>query len=208
MADDVAITAGSGTTVKTDEVAVNGGASGHVQFVKLVDGRANGTDGTPGDVQGLWVVARRDLLCVEVASGGLTTASTAYTAGDQVGTQFTVANAARTSGGTGTITGVSLIDAADIIGAYDVVFFNASVSLASDNAAAAVSDADALKCIGIVPLAAYDIGNNRIAQSFNLALTYTCVGSTSLFAGLITRSGHTFFAATTDLQLRVCCERN
>lgn len=48
MADNVALPALSGT-VATDDVAVNGGSSAQVQFVKLVDGTANGTAGLPGD---------------------------------------------------------------------------------------------------------------------------------------------------------------
>lgn len=48
MADNVALPALSGT-VATDEVAVNGGSAAQVQFVKLVDGTANGTAGLPGD---------------------------------------------------------------------------------------------------------------------------------------------------------------
>ena len=209
MADNVAITAGSGTTIATDEVAVNGGTTAHVQFVKLVDGSANGTDGVPGTTQGLGVVPRRDLQRITVASGGLTTATTAYTAGDQVGTLFTCASAARASGGSGTIVGATLVDANDVIGAYDVAIFDSSVTLASDNAAFSISDADALKLVGIVQLAgAYDIGANRIAQAFNLAMPYVCSGGTSLYAGLICRVGHTFFAAVTNLQLTLYVERN
>jgi hypothetical protein len=48
MADNVALPALSGT-VATDDVAVNGGSSAQVQYVKLVDGTANGTNGIPGD---------------------------------------------------------------------------------------------------------------------------------------------------------------
>jgi len=209
MADNVAITAGSGTTIATDEVAVNGGSSGHVQFVKLVDGTSNGTDGVPGTTSGLGVVPRYDLTRIAVNSGGLTIATTAYSAGDQVGTQFTLASAARVSGGTGMIRSVVLTSAADIIGAFDVVFTRSSITLASDNAAYAISDSDALAVVGIVQLAgALDIGNNRIAAAYNLAVPYDCSGGTSLYAGLITRVGHTFFAAVTDLQLTVFVERN
>lgn len=155
------------------------------------------------------LLARRDLVRVAVNSGGLTTSVTAYTAGDQVGTQFTIAGVARASGGTGTIVGVTLTDANDIIGAYDVIFTRASITLATDNAAYAISDADALNVIGISQLAgAFDIGNNRVAQAFNLAIPYDCSGGTSLFAGLICRVGHTFFTAATDLQLTVWVERN
>jgi hypothetical protein len=49
VADNVAITAGTGTAIATDEVQVGGtNAIGHVQFVKLVDGTLNGTDAVPG----------------------------------------------------------------------------------------------------------------------------------------------------------------
>ncbi len=48
MADNVPLPALSGT-VATDDVAVNGGTSAQVQYVKLVDGTANGTNGLPGD---------------------------------------------------------------------------------------------------------------------------------------------------------------
>lgn len=151
-----------------------------------------------------------DLQRISVQSGGLTTTATAYTAGDQVGTQFTLANAARISGGGGMIVGVQLISAADTIGTFDVVFFDSSVTLASDNAAFAISDADSLKIVALVNLAgAYDIGNNRIAQAFNLAVPYVCSGSSSLYAALIARTAisGTPFAATTDIQLITYVER-
>ena len=57
---------------------------------------------------------------------------------------------------------------------------------------------------------AFDIGNNRIAQAFNLAIPYVCSGGTSLYAALITRGAiaATPFTAVTDLQLIVYVERN
>lgn len=207
MADNVAITAGSGTPIATDEVAVNGGTTAHVQYVKLVDGTGNGTNGVPGSADGLYVIPRRDLLEISVTSSGLTTATTAYTSGDQMGAGFTFANAARTSGGHGYITGVTLVSAADNIGAVDVVFFDSAVTLAGDNAVFAISDADALKFICYVTLqGAYDIGNNRVAQANNIAIPYKCA-TTSLYAGLICRGGWTFFGAVTDLQMNVYVER-
>lgn len=214
MADNVPITAGSGTTIATDEVAANGGTVAHVQYVKLVDGTSNGTSGIPGTASGLYVISRRDLFRISVGSAGLTTASTAYAAGDQMGNLFTLANAASSTGGSGYITGVTLISAADQIGAVDVVFFNTGEvgsvpTLAADNAAFAISDSDALKIVGIVQLAgAYDIGNNRVAQALNIAMPYTCSGGASLSAALITRSAHTFFGTTGDLQLITYVERS
>jgi hypothetical protein len=153
------------------------------------------------------VKTRAPLVRVSVQSAGLTTATTNYTAGDQVGTQFTIAGAARASGGTGYIVGVLLVSAADVGGPYDVVFTRASVTLAADNAAYAISDADALNVVGLVQLAgAYDIGNNRLAQAYNLRIPYDCSGGTSLYAGIITRSGGFFYGATSDLQLIVFME--
>lgn len=49
MADNVAITAGSGTTVATDDVS-----SVHYQKVKLVDGTADSSTAIPGNADGLY----------------------------------------------------------------------------------------------------------------------------------------------------------
>lgn len=185
--------------VRNDEAAGFGG--NNLDYVPLTSDN-NGNQN---------VVIRRDLVPISVQSGGLTTSASAYGASDQVGNQFTLAGAARASGGGGMIVGVMLISAADTIGPFDVIFFNSSVTLASDNAVFAISDADALKIIGLVNLAgAYDIGNNRIAQAFNLAIPYVCSGGTSLYAALITRAAITGtpFAAATDLQLITYVERN
>lgn len=265
MADGVAITAGSGTTILTDDT----GAGGHAQVVKLAistDGSgtlipADGTNGMDVDVTRvvpgtsatnlgkaedaahadgdtgvlilgvrnhggagadgdysafsvtttgeLRIMAHRELIKSSTASGGLTTSVTAYGAGDQVGTEFTMASCARASGGSGTIVGAVLYDKNDIIGAYDIVVFGSATTPAADNAAASWSDTDIAKIVGVIPLVgAYDTGLNRVAQAFNLAIPYVCSGGTSLYANLICRVGHTFFAATTDLQLILYVERN
>lgn len=153
--------------------------------------------------------AHRDCARIAVGVTGVTTATTAYTAGDQVGTLISLTNAARYSGGTGTITSVTLIDQSDIAGAYDVIFFRASVTLAADNAAFAISDADSLNIAGYIQLAGMiDIGNNRVASAYNLAIPYDCSGGTTLYAALITRVGHTFFTAGALPQLNVFVEYN
>jgi hypothetical protein len=159
-----------------------------------------------GEMQTL---ARRDLQRIAVGVTGVTTATTAYVAGDQVGLPITLANAARLSGGSGTIVGATLIDQSDIIGAYDLVIFDSSVTLAVDNAAFSITDADSLKIVALIQLAgAFDLTNNRVAQAYNLAITYVCSGGTSLYAALITRAGHTFFTAGALPQVNVYVERN
>jgi hypothetical protein len=154
-------------------------------------------------------VARRDLQRISVGVTGVTTATTAYTAGDQVGTLVTLANAARVSGGSGTITGVMLIDQSDVIGAYDVILFDSTITPAADNAAFAISDADSLKIVASVQLAgSFDLTNNRIAQAYNLAVPYVCSGGTSLFAALLCRTGHAIYVSGALPQLIVYVERN
>lgn len=211
MADNVTVDNGGLTdyTVASDEVDMGAG-TGHVAYVKLVDGTNGGTTPVVGVEAGMYVLTHRDTLFAQTTSGGLTTATTAYTAGDQVGTLFTIASAARASGGGGYIRGVVLHDEQDIIGPYDVVFFRSSVTLASDNAAFTLSDSDANLSCGLVQLTgAYDIGANRIAQAQNLAIPYTCIGGTSLYAALICRAGHTFFSGGVgSLKLDVWLERD
>jgi hypothetical protein len=199
---------------QTEDLAHNDGDLG-----VLMMGVRNHTTGSTadGDYSAISVsstgemqtLARRDLQRIAVGVTGVTTATTAYVAGDQVGTQITLANAARLSGGSGTIVGATLIDQSDIIGAYDLVIFDSSVTLAADNAAFAISDADSLKIVALIQLAgAFDLTNNRVAQAYNLAIPYVCSGGTSLFAALITRAGHGFFTAGALPQVNVYVERN
>lgn len=211
MADNFPLTPGFGRNAATDQVTYSGDTA-DVQLVRLVtvtgsEGSKTVTEMVRSDTQR--TTAHRDVLRVQVTSAGLTTATTSYTAGDQVGNLFTIANAARATGGTGRIVGVTLLDDADIIGPYDVVFFRSSVTLASDNAAFAISDADAAEIIAVVPLSgAWDLGNNRIGQAHSISIPYDCSGGTSLYASLITRAAHTFFSATDDLTLQVFVERD
>jgi hypothetical protein len=214
-------TGAEGSRVVTDKPVFQTEDTAHADgdLGVLIMGVRNHTTGstTDGDYSAISVsstgemqtLARRDLQRIAVGVTGVTTATTAYVAGDQVGTQITLANAARLSGGSGTIVGATLIDQSDIIGAYDLVIFDSSVTLAADNAAFAISDADSLKIVALIQLAgAFDLTNNRVAQAYNLAIPYVCSGGTSLFAALITRAGHTFFTAGALPQVNVYVERN
>ena len=160
-----------------------------------------------GEMQTL---ARRDLVRLQQAISFTGNPPAVYASGDQFGNLVTLTNAARISGGTGTITGVAIQSGSDVIGTFDVVFFESSVTLAADSAAFTLaSDADVLKVVAIVPLAgAYDLGINRVSQAFNLAVPYVCTGSTSLFAAIITRSAFTLVASDFTSNLSVFVERN
>jgi hypothetical protein len=138
---------------------------------------------------------------LQVASSSLTTATTAYSAGDQVGALFTFTNFATSSGAGGLLTAATLVDETDIIGSYTLCLFNASVTPAADNAAFSISDGDAELqiCPPIALGPVYDLGPNRTC-GWTGTLSYNCA-ATSLFALLRTDGAHTFFGATTSLKL-------
>jgi hypothetical protein len=135
---------------------------------------------------------------IQAQSAGLTTATTAYVTGDQLGTILTFANAVRQNGATGVIQSATLLDQAAIIGAVDLYLFDRSVTLAADNAAAAFSDADMLFCLGIISFAA-PIGGTGNSISTTVSGLGVMPSGTSLFGALVTRAGHTFFGAATNL---------
>ena len=134
------------------------------------------------------------------ASTGLTTASTAYTDGDQLGAIISM-----NLGANGIITNAVLVDKADIIGAVDCFIYDRSVTLAADNAAGpATSDADALFCLGVINFPyPIDQGASRISSVDSLGIGVVANASNTIYLALVTRSGHTFFGAAGDLQVRL-----
>lgn len=211
MADNVAITAGAGTTVATDELTINAVAA-QVQRVKHVLGKdgtytadAAGRDLGGGD--GAAYVDPRPLSSlIQVSSSGLTTASTNYTSGDAMGAEMQFAEAVRASGGLGRITGALLLDKAKVIGAVDLFLFDRSVTPASDNAANSWSDADMAFCVGVIEFPGpKQSANNYIGQASGLPMPYRC-NATTLFGYLVTRTGNGFFSAATDLVVTLIVE--
>lgn len=151
----------------------------------------------------VWVVQSRPKP-IQVTSSGLTTATTAYSAGDQVGTQFTFAGAAIATGGGGYIESIVLNDETAIIGTYTAWIFRSSATAASDNAAFSISDADSENLVGVVQLGPVYSGVNNFTATWLGSLPYDCA-ATSLFVLLQTNAGHTFFGAATALKLKLTC---
>lgn len=194
-------------------VLVSPGGTGDMQVAKL----SAGVDGSEeligsldhGSVQSLYVHPRPDTVIVSTPqnSAGLTTASTGYSIGDTLGSGWTVANAAKSAGGTGRVRGVSVMDYADIVAQLTLFFFQGSVTFGTDNAAPSISDADSLKYLGHVPLSFIDLGGVRVFSEHSMGLPYVLDG-TDLYVYATTQVAHTFFGAVTDLKLRVALERD
>jgi hypothetical protein len=130
----------------------------------------------------------------------------AYVTGDYIGpttTPASFANAVRTSGGIGRVVSVTIVDnVVTAAVALELWLFGSTFTAPTDNAAWAISDADALLCQAIIPIATtnwFATSNNKV---FSLnGVDYTVKpADTSLFYALVSR-GSTPTWATGDLKL-------
>lgn len=201
----------SGTGI---DVLVDDGATGDMQIVKL----AYSADGVETlaqvDANGLLVNAGPSTLRIEVDSAGLTTASTTYTSGDQLGTELTFANAARVSGQGGVIVGAVLLDKPKVLSGtpadVDLYIFKSSITGASDNSPFDDSDTDMGNrvCRLRFPLTGWDSQSSNASNELqDRAIGYTCA-ATSLYGILVSRTNHNFFGAATDLRVALTVVRD
>lgn len=131
-----------------------------------------------------------------------------YTIHDAVGGLLTFANAARVTGGSGYITGVTLIDNDKENVEYDLVLFDRTFTATADADTFAPSDADLANSIGTITVTAADYKSfsaNAVA-TVECRRPYVALG-TSLFGQLVVRGAPTYTAAT-DLTVEICCDRN
>ena len=194
MADNVAITAGSGTTVAADDVG-SGVMHQRVKATWGPDGTGNDTDVASGKP---FPIQLRTSLGVEAVSFNVTTKTSvtkstdanAYTAGDVMSDSlsaptaggFTVTSAARISGGSGIITDAVITTSADVATLLqgEIWLFDTSVTAVNDNAAFVVSDTEILTYIGKIPFTMEDAGNNGSCHVTGLNIGFTCSGSANL----------------------------
>lgn len=209
MADNVAITAGSGTNIAADDIS-----SVMYQRTKTTlgpDGTATadlaGRDlgGSTGGAAYVDVRTYRQWFTVTPTISS----SPAYTSGDCLGGLNTISNAARLSGGGGIITGIKLLDKTQAQrSAMTLLFFNQSVTSAGDNSPAAFSDADMANCVAMVEILTGDYNTawagtplnsvaylpNSSTRTFplDMAIPYYCSGGTSLYMQAVVRGTPTY----------------
>ncbi len=194
MADNVAITAGAGTTIAADDI----GAGVLAQRVKPVWG----VDGTGTDTSATNPLPVSLPSIVRVTQTPTVSTTPAYTAKDAVGGLLTFANAVRASGGSGQLLTVTVIDNSQQRPSLELVLFDRTFTASTDNAIFAPSDADLANCIGVVAINAWsDFSTNSIATVSAVGLGFVLNG-TSLFGQLVTRGTPTF-VATTDIIVAV-----
>jgi hypothetical protein len=95
-------------------------------------------------------------------------------------------NMARSPGGSGTITDAifSMSTANSLQG--ELWLFDQPVTNINDNAAFAISDAEALTLVAVIPFNCTDTtSNNAISYVTNIGIGFTCVGASSTLYGLV-----------------------
>jgi hypothetical protein len=156
MADNVAITAGTGTSIATDDI---GGA----QFQRMKV--ALGPDGThTADLAGRVVTGSDGALYVDprpklvrVTATPVISSGSIYANGDCLGPLQTIANAVRAGALSGRILSATIVDKTQAQrAAIDILFFTSTVTTAADNAAFTISDTDIQNCLGVIPVKALD----------------------------------------------------
>ena len=216
MADNVAITAGAGTTIATDDI---GGT--HYQRIKLVDGTLDGTDAIPGTAaNGLDVdvtrIAAGETHIGEVGSKTTLTAITfsldtnAYADNDVLADTQALSACLRANDGTGIIQDVIFNDKDDQGQAFDVIIFNANTSLGTENSAPNISDANADTIVGRFSVGAgdwYDLGGCRIANIRNIGICVKgATGTDDIYIGLISRGAGTYSASGITAIFKILCD--
>lgn len=130
----------------------------------------------------------------------------AYASGDRLGTLQTLTGALRqvkaaNTNNTALLQSITIIDKAVQSIEMDILFFNASPTIASaDNAAFDITDAELGKCIGWVNVAATDYktvksGGNSVACVKNVGLVLTATSGTDIYAIPIIRGAPTYAAS-------------
>jgi hypothetical protein len=194
MADNVAITAGTGTSIATDDVS-----NVHFQKVKLDVGGDGASVAALGDAAGrLLVRPAPSTVRIQITP---TIDTAIFASGDCIGGLQDIANAARVSGGSGIIQSILVLDKTQAQrAAIDILFFDRSVTVAGNNAAVAMSDADMAYCLGIVQIGPYNTAFpgtplNSISTLLNVGLPFVLNG-TSLYAQAVVRATPTYTAST------------
>ncbi len=209
MADNVAITAGSGTTIGTEGTTINSVAV-QVQQVKPVLGARDayvaslsGRDASGSGDGALFIDPR--LLVASIAVSPTITASSAYAAGQCLGPLMSFANAARQSGGSLLVASLNIVDADKQNAPLDLVLFGAAPTSTTDKTTFAPSKADLQKVVGVVPLGGYysTFSTNSVASVPNVNLE--CIlNATSTLTGQLVCRGTPTYTTTSSIVVTIC----
>ncbi len=134
------------------------------------------------------------------ALGPILTAG-AYSANDAVGGKLIFSGAGNQKSGSGFIHGLTIIDISQVKAALRLRLFDRNFTAVADNAAFALSDADAKHCIAIIASSTY-VDNAATSSIYTVAfsnpIAYRCYGGNSLYGQLECTATPTY-STTADL---------
>jgi hypothetical protein len=121
----------------------------------------------------------------------------AYADGDQVSTLQTLR--VSSSGRVGTeLKLITILDKTLDKAPLDLFFFDRSVTVAADNAAASFSDADMVFCLGVVSIVAGDYDDNAANSFATVAVNFPLIaadGGDTIYFAIVARGAVTYAAS-------------
>ena len=134
-----------------------------------------------------------------------TNTTSAYAAGDLIGSKLTFSSCARVAAGSGVILNAVLsdLDAEDI--ETDLVLFDSDpdATTFTDNSAFDPHDNNLLDIIGVVTFDDYsDFNDSSVAVENNLGIAFNLTTGTALYGALVTRGAPTY-TTTGAIQTRI-----
>lgn len=132
----------------------------------------------------------------------------AYSANDAVGDKIIFNGAVKQRGGSGLITGITILDKSQQDVVLKLFLFDQDFTAVADNAAFACSDADMEKCIGVIATGTY-IAVAATSGIYSAALAapiaFRAVDGRAIYGQLMT-TGTPTYVATTDLVVKLHVE--
>lgn len=142
-----------------------------------------------------------------VSSAVVFTDTNARATGDYCGTDTApqaFASAVRVSGGTGVVKSITITDYTTTAAvALELWLFSATFTAPADNAAWTVTDAHALTCLGVIPIATdkwYASGANKVYSDDTLSLVIK-PAATSLYYAIVARGTTPAWTTAAGLQI-------
>lgn len=200
ISDNVAITAGSGTNIRTLD---NG--SGYQKQVMALDVGGESAESLVTAANPVPVYSPASVAIQAV----LATTATPYAAGDAIGTgALTLANAVRANGGMGVIQSINVNDGTHQNAAFDILLFNATPTTGpADNAAYSLSATDYTSQFAkiSVPATAYTTyGTCSVATIGGLGIVIKAGASvTSIYAVAVCQGTPTYTANCVEITLGI-----
>lgn len=196
MADNVAITAGTGTSIAADDVG-----SVFYQKVKLDVGGDGATLPVSATANAIPVKALDDVITVDC-----TVDTNALAEGDVAFATQEVAGFSTAADITSILQSVVVADVDDQGIGIDLIFFNANTTLGTENSAPDIDDTEVLTVIGRVQVGAgsfYDLGANRVACVYGVGLPMKAGTGGSIWMAGIARGAPTYASGTLQIKLGI-----